>query len=148
MTINYEDQSAQQTRAAFLSLPEAQGWHYHISWRWNRRSRDGVVKIEDDEGGLVAETGYCRNTHTWGAADRTLCRLRTGSAKHQALLALLTRLQPLAQREAMVSGRSPSDREHTTACVAHGRCGVHAKATDIAEHQASPCVVMRADGQH
>ncbi|MDR5812057.1 hypothetical protein QCE62_00455 [Caballeronia sp. LZ033] len=127
MMANYEDQSARQTRAAFLSLLEAQGWRYQISWRWNRRSRDGVVKVEGDGGDLIAELGYFRNTQTWSATDGTLYRLRTGSAKHQALLCAIDQAAAAGTGEAVISGRTPSDREYTTDCVAHGRVACMSK---------------------
>lgn len=93
MTAIYEAPNANQTRAAFFSALESQGLRYRIGWRWNRRSRDGVITVEDGDERTVAEMHYVRNTQRWSVTDSHLSRLRTDSAKHLALLALVAELQ-------------------------------------------------------
>lgn len=96
MTAKYEFPSAKEMCAVFLSFLGAHGLRFRIGWHWNRRSRDGVVRVEDGDDNIVAEMQYFSNTQRWSVADCHLSRLRAGSAKHLALLALVTKLQRLA----------------------------------------------------
>ena len=80
--------------ARFLALLEARGLAYTIAWQWDAASRyrDGVLTIHTaagPEAGTVAEALFVRNTHLWTTADERIGKLRSGSPKTCAVLALL-----------------------------------------------------------
>jgi hypothetical protein len=83
--------------ARFLALLEARGLAYTIAWQWDASSkyRNGVIIVHTAAGpqaGAVAEAVFVRNTHFWTPADERIGKLRTGSPKHFALLALIKRI--------------------------------------------------------
>ena len=72
--------------------------HFDIDWFWSGRARCGRLNIRPagiHPHGLLPlfSAGYSRSTQLWGPSDEGLDRLRTGSAKHQAVMAASWHLQ-------------------------------------------------------
>lgn len=72
--------------------------NFDIDWFWSGRARCGRLNIRPS--GVHAHgqpplfsACYSRGTQLWGPSDERLDRLRTGSAKHQAVMAAIRHLQ-------------------------------------------------------
>lgn len=88
---------ARETIKAFEELLAAKGFDYYITWCWEGWRRYGVIGIRPGGAANVLAPAidrevFARSDSTWGDADRTIGRVRTGSPKHLAIRALLTRL--------------------------------------------------------
>ncbi|WP_144264422.1 hypothetical protein [Polaromonas sp. C04] len=75
-----------------------QGLDFDIDWFWSGRARCGRLNIRPS--GVHAHgrphlfsVCYSRSTQLWGQSDERLDRLRTGSAKHQAVMAAIRFLE-------------------------------------------------------
>jgi hypothetical protein len=68
---------------------DARGLRLDICWRWNGRCRDGVLTLHDAQGRAVYARQFRRNTQLWSKRDETLQRVRSGSPRHNAVVAAL-----------------------------------------------------------
>lgn len=76
---------------ALKALLDMHNLSLDISWRWSGWNRSGVLRVIDDTG-VRFERQYRRATQLWGRGDETLERMRTGSPKHEAVMAALAAL--------------------------------------------------------
>lgn len=91
------EQPASETVKQFQQLLADNNLAYYISWRWEGWRKHGVVGImpKCEWYALlpaIDREEFSRASSTWGTNDRTLGRVRTGSPKHLAILALYKRL--------------------------------------------------------
>lgn len=75
-----------------------QGLDFDIDWFWSSRARCGRLNVHSS--GIHAHglpplfsVCYSRSTQLWGRSDELLDRMRTGSAKHQAVMAAIRFLE-------------------------------------------------------
>lgn len=91
---------AADTARAFEKLLAERGLGYYIVWTWAEWRRHGVIRIvtldaygkPDWTKEAFAREVFARSTSSWGASDAVVGRVRTGSPKHLALLALIAKL--------------------------------------------------------
>lgn len=81
-----------------LKLLNARGYTYQIHWRWAGWSRHAVLSILDSDGKQLVTVPYTRATQSWGRHDEQLGRVRTGSPKHQAVVAAYNQLTTRTRR--------------------------------------------------
>ena len=77
---------------------QERGLDFDIDWFWSGRARCGRLNIHNSGihvHGLLPlfSACYSRSTQLWGPSDEGLDRLRTGSAKHQAVMAAIRYLE-------------------------------------------------------
>ncbi|MBK4733030.1 hypothetical protein [Noviherbaspirillum pedocola] len=75
-------------RLGYLIVWTSAGWHKHGVIRVFPLTENGAL----DTRHLVFAEEFTRSNSSWGVADRVLGRVRTGSPKHRAILALLASL--------------------------------------------------------
>jgi hypothetical protein len=90
-------QPAAETAPGFEQLLAANNLSYYISWRWEGWRKHGVIGITEkcewyELPPVLEREEFSRASSKWGSKDRTLGRVRTGSPKHSAILALYQRL--------------------------------------------------------
>ena len=92
-------QPAGDTVKAFLNLLATRRLGYLIVWSWNGWRRDGVIRVFPlteqgalDTHHLLEKEVFSRSSSDWSSADAVVRRVRTGSPKHIALLALVDRI--------------------------------------------------------
>ena len=90
--------SARKSTELLKAMLQERGFEFSIDWFWHGRVRFGRLSIR--EKGInaygsppVFSAIYKRSTMNWGKADEQLDRLRTGSAKHLAVLHAITFLE-------------------------------------------------------
>jgi hypothetical protein len=89
---------AAETVKAFNQLLAERGLAYYIVDKVVGELRHGVIGIRPAGASnlfarAVDREEYARSSCSWSSGDATIGRLRTGSPKHRALLALVARLK-------------------------------------------------------
>lgn len=88
------------TLSRFQTLLARNNLDYGITWKWAGRCRHGIIEVYDVESGpcegVVESERFERNTQLWEESDTVLGRMHAGSPKHQAVRALVTRLEALS----------------------------------------------------
>src|SRR5690349_7764804 len=84
---------------AFEALLAKHHLGYLIIWTWAGWRKHGVIRIFPlteqgalDTRQLLASEEFARSNASWGKSDQVLGRVRTGSPKHRAIVALLDSL--------------------------------------------------------
>jgi hypothetical protein len=84
---------------AFEALLAKHCLGYLIIWTWAGWTKHGVIRIFPlteqgalDTRQLLASEKFARSNASWGKSDQVLGRVRTGSPKHRAILALVDSL--------------------------------------------------------
>lgn len=90
--------SAGKSTDQFKEMLQERRLEFDIDWFWSGRARCGRLNIRPS--GIHAHStrplfsaGYSRGTQLLGRGDERLDRLRTGSAKHQAVIAAIIYLE-------------------------------------------------------
>jgi hypothetical protein len=90
-------QPASETVKEFEQMLTENNLSYYISWHWAGWRKHGVIGITRkcewyELPPVLDREEFSRASSAWGAKDRTLGRVRTGSPKHLAILTLYHRL--------------------------------------------------------
>ena len=86
------EQKAKETVAEFLELLQQKNMNYTIRWKWMGRARGGVISIYKSHDKVDREE-YSRSDMNWGQGDTRVEGIHTGSCKHHAIKALVSRLK-------------------------------------------------------
>lgn len=88
---------AAESVQSFKQLLADQGLAYFVTWRWEGWRKFGVIGVrpagvENALEPALEREEFARSNSSFTAADRLIARVRTGSPKHLAILALTARL--------------------------------------------------------